>query len=116
VLECSIPVKGIGQALSRHALHDNDIHWVSSLAADIGVSPDVDWMGPLYQSAIRYASLYFLREIAEVQAFLVNVYFVGDLPPPTTREDWNPAFEGVNRELSLEGEVPYNASVFLTAE
>jgi len=30
------------------------------------------------QSANRYASLYFLREIAGIQVFLVNVYFIGD--------------------------------------
>jgi hypothetical protein len=83
----------------------------------LGVSPDADWMGPLYQSANRYATLYFLREIAGVQAFLVNVYFVGDLPPRTTaREDWNAAIGGVNRELELVREVPYSASVFLAAE
>jgi hypothetical protein len=74
-------------------------------------------MGPLYQSANQYASLYFLREIAGVQAFLVNVYFVGDpITPTTTREDWDAAIGRVSQELGLVGEVPYSASVFLTAE
>jgi hypothetical protein len=82
----------------------------------LGVSREVDWIGRLYQSANRYASLYFLREIAGVQAFLVNVYFVGDPRTPLTRVDWNIAIEGVNRELGLVREVPYSASVFLTAE
>ena len=82
----------------------------------LGVSQDADWMGPLYQSANRYASLYFLREIAGVQAFLVNVYFVGDRIAPTAREGWEAAIEGVNRELGLVGEVPYSGVVFLTAE
>lgn len=49
----------------------------------LGVSPEADWAGRLYQSANRYASLYFLREIAGVRAFLVNVYFMGDRPPRT---------------------------------
>jgi hypothetical protein len=84
----------------------------------LGVSPDVDWTGRLYQSANRYASLYFLREIARVQAFLVNVYFVGDpiSQTPLTREKWHAAIGSVNRELGLVGEVPYSAAVFLTAE
>jgi len=82
----------------------------------LGVSLDVDWTGRLYQSANRYASLYFLREIAGVQAFLVNVYFVCDPRTPTTNDEWNPEIEGVNRELGLVGEVPYSASVFLSAE
>ena len=82
----------------------------------LGVSPDVDWTGRLYQSANRYASLYFLREIVGVQAFLVNVYFVGDPRTPTTRKDWDAAIGSVNRELGLVREVPYSAAVFLTAE
>jgi len=84
----------------------------------LGVSPDVDWTGRLYQSANRHASLYFLREIAKVQAFLVNMYFVGDpiSPTPLTREDWDAAIGSVSRELGLVHEVPYSASVFLTAE
>ncbi len=82
----------------------------------LGVSPDVDWTGRLYQSANRYACLYFMREIG-VQAFLVNVYFVGDpiSPTPLTRENWNAAIGGVNQELGLVREVPYSAAVFLTA-
>jgi hypothetical protein len=80
----------------------------------LGVFPDVDWPGRLYQSANRYACLYFLREISGVQAFLVNVYFVGDLRTPTTRENWDAAIGGVNRELGLVREVPYSATVFLT--
>jgi len=81
----------------------------------LGVSPEVDWMGRLYQSANRFASLYFLREIAGVQAFLVNVYFVGDPRTPTTREVWDAAIGDVNRELGLVHEVPYSAAVFLAA-
>jgi hypothetical protein len=54
----------------------------------LGVRPDVDWLGRLYQSANRLAYLYFLREIGKVDAFLVNVYFTGDPHSPTTREQW----------------------------
>jgi hypothetical protein len=84
----------------------------------LGVSPDVDWTGRLYQSANRYACLYFLREIAAVQAFLVNVYFVRDpiSPMPLTRENWEAAIGSVNRELGLVHEVPYSSSVFLSAQ
>ncbi len=83
----------------------------------LGISPDIDWTGRLYQSANRYASLYFLREIAGVQAFLVNLYFVGDpiAPTPMTREDWDTEIGCVNRELGIVREVPYSAAVFLTA-
>jgi hypothetical protein len=74
-------------------------------------------MGPLYQSANQYASLYFLREIAGVQAFLVNVYFVGDpISPTTTKEVWEAAIRRVDQELGIVREVPHRAAVFLTAE
>ena len=69
----------------------------------LGVSSDVDWTGRLYQSANRYACLYFLREIAGVQAFLVNVYFVGDPRTPTTREDWDAATSGVSAKPAMRG-------------
>ena len=84
----------------------------------LGVSPDANWTGPLYQSANRYASLYFLRQIAGIQVFLVNVYFIGDRisPTPLTREDWDAAIGSVNRELGLVGAVPYSSAIFLTAE
>jgi hypothetical protein len=81
----------------------------------LGVSPDVDWMGRLYQSANRYACLHFLREIAGVHAFLVNVYFLGDPRTPTTREEWDAEIVSVNRELGLIREAPYSAAVFLKA-
>jgi len=82
----------------------------------LGVSSEVDWTGRLYQSANRYASLCFLRKIAGVQAFLVNVYFIGDPRTPTTRDEWDAAIRSVNQELGLVGEVPYSAEVFLKFE
>ena len=81
----------------------------------LGVSSNTDWTGRLYQSANRYACLYFLREIAKVQAFLVNVYFTGDPRTTTTKEEWDAAIECVNRELGLVGKVPYSSAVLLAA-
>jgi len=79
----------------------------------LGVSAAVDWTGCLYQSANRYAYLYFLRQIARIPAFLVNVYFIGDPHSRTTRSNWDTAIEKVNEELGLKGEVPFSGSVFL---
>ena len=84
-----------------------------------GFLPELDWTGPLYQSANRYAHLYFLTEIAKIRAFLVNVYFINDDPRPrarTTREDWDAAIERVDQELGLTCKVPHSAAVFLTAQ
>jgi len=82
----------------------------------LGVSPDIDWTGRVYQSAKRYAYLYFLREIARARGFLINVYFIDDPRTPTTRDDWDAAVRSVNRELGLVREVPYSAALFLPAQ
>ena len=82
----------------------------------LGVSSNVDWMGRLYPFANRYASLHFLREIAGVRAFLMDVYFLNDPVRRTTRKEWDDAIESVNRELGIKSEVPYSAACFLKAE
>jgi len=83
----------------------------------LGVQPDYDWTGPLYQAANRYAHLYFLAEIARVPAFLINIYFVGDPHPnplrPTTRTEWDAALEQVKADLGIVREVPYSSNLFL---
>src|ERR1035438_4599520 len=56
---------------------------LSATKAWLRAPETIDWTGRLYQSANRYAYLYFLREIACVPAFLVNVYFIGDPHSPT---------------------------------
>ena len=89
---------------------------LDSTKAWLGVSSEVDWTGRLYQSANRYASLCFLRKIAGLQAFLVNVYFIDDPRTRTTKEEWDTAIRSVNQEFGLVGEVPYSTAVFLKAE
>ena len=80
----------------------------------LGVDANANWMGRLYQSANRYAFLYFLRQIAEVPAFLANIYFVGDPRTPTSRVGWQAALRQVNSELGLRNPIPFTASVFLS--
>jgi hypothetical protein len=81
----------------------------------LNVPQDVDWKGRLYQSANRYATLYFLREIAGVRAFLTNVYFLDDPIKRTTRKEWDDEIAEINRELGIKGKVPYTATCFLNA-
>jgi len=49
----------------------------------LGIKENIDWTGPLYQSANRFAHLYFFREIANVPAWFVNIYFLNDPHSPT---------------------------------
>jgi hypothetical protein len=79
----------------------------------LGVSPAADWTGRLYQSANRYAHLYFLREIAGADAYLANVYFVGDPHSPTGQEEWERETDRLQRELGVSCPVPFTAKLFL---
>jgi hypothetical protein len=75
------------------------------------------WTGSLYQSANRLAHLYFLREIAKADAWLVNIYFLDDRGyKPTSRDEWTPALAKVKAELEIANiTVPYSSEVFLPA-
>jgi hypothetical protein len=54
----------------------------------LGIRADLDWLGPLYQSANRLAFLWFFRR-HNVPAWLVNLYFVGGRGERnTTRDQW----------------------------
>ena len=46
----------------------------------LGVSPDIEWTGRLYQSANRLAHLYFFRQIMKIPAWMMNIYFINDPP------------------------------------
>jgi len=82
----------------------------------LGVPEDIDWTGPLYQSANRFAHLYFFREEVGIPAWLVNVYFLDDPDSPTTREEWRVALDQVKAELGLSNiVVPHAAELFLEA-
>jgi hypothetical protein len=85
-------------------------HWLT-------VKSDADWLGPLYQLANGLAHLYFLREIRKVEAFLANVYFVGDPHGDfsTTREQWEVGIKETMKLLGINKEVSHCRSVFLKA-
>ncbi|SHK16919.1 hypothetical protein SAMN02745216_03007 [Desulfatibacillum alkenivorans DSM 16219] len=67
----------------------------------LGVAAENDWTGPLYQSANRIAHLYFFREICQVRAWLINVYFTEDPNYPTSADSWRRALPRVKDDLGL---------------
>jgi len=80
----------------------------------LAVPEFADWKGPLYQSANRLAHLYFLRQVAGVPAWLVNLYFLNDPYKPTTLKEWGIGLRRVKQELGLnEIVVPYFVELFL---
>jgi hypothetical protein len=84
----------------------------------LGVAPDADWTGELFQSANRYAHLYFLRESVGIEAYLVNLYFMNDphWPHcPKSVQEWKPAIHEVKPRLGLTSPVPFSQEIFLAA-
>ena len=60
-----------------------------------------DWTGPLYQSANRLAHLYFLRGLAGVPTWFVNVCVTGDPHCPTSQLAWQEALKSAKAALGL---------------
>ena len=81
-----------------------------------GVSRDIDWTGPLYQSANRTAHLYFFRKIAGVPAWLANINFLNDQHSPTDLKEWRKQLKKVKAELGISNSgMLYVADIFLKA-
>jgi hypothetical protein len=61
--------------------------------------------------------LYFFREVANVPAWLVNVYFLNDPHSTTIFSDWQVALAEVKAALGLGAIiVPHGGEMFLEAE
>jgi hypothetical protein len=75
------------------------------------------WTGNLYQTANRLAHLFWLRQIAGVDAWLLHVLFTGDKSNrPTPEKEWTEAIEQADSELGLEpGLVPHAWHAILPA-
>jgi hypothetical protein len=92
------------------------------LGVDIPVNRWLDPLRPgepghssVYQSANRYAHLYWLREVAAVDAWLAHLLFIEDPTfKPTTREKWEYALPRIEADLGLVGvHIPCAGHVFL---
>ena len=78
-----------------------------------------DWLGTYYQFANRLSHIYFLRETAGIDAWLVNLCFVDDKTikeKATKKGDYKDELKLAKNELGLKDEVPYVADVFLDAD
>ncbi len=84
----------------------------------LGARPRIDWLTSFYQYANRLAHLYFMREIAKEDAYMVFLYILNDPTHiPTSRVEWRGALELQKLLLGLGGR-PYRdyvLSVFLDA-
>lgn len=68
----------------------------------LGIKPIIPWTEGFYQYANRIAHLYFMRQIAKVDAFLLFIYFLNDNTLiPTTKEQWLGALEIQEKLMGL---------------
>lgn len=92
---------------------------VESLAkakAWAGADQGADWLGPLYQYANRLAHVFFLREVCQIDAWLVNLCFVDDPHRPTSLERWQQQLSAIKKQLGFSDKrVPFAVDVFLRA-
>jgi hypothetical protein len=74
------------------------------------------WLDDLYQSANRLAHLYWLREVAGVDAWLVHLLFTDDhTHRPATREEWEETLPSVDQDLGLTSQSEFAAHAYLPA-
>ena len=90
---------------------------LDAIATWLGIAQPESWMGKMYQSANRFAFVYFLRELLGVEAYMVNVCFIDDRPPrSTSKEDWEKAHKEFRKALKIESvPTPWLADVVLPA-
>ena len=79
--------------------------------AFLSVHSKTDWSQCFYQYANRLAHLYFLKEVAKVDAALVFVYFVGDdtVPDrnPVSKAGWEAAIDLATHHLGARLHSPW---------
>ena len=76
---------------------------LGQVAEALGAEPIAPWHRAFYQYANRIAHLYFLREVAGVDARLVFVDFIGDvgMGGPDTSAMWQGAYATMDHVLGL---------------
>lgn len=69
----------------------------------LGSSAPADWSSCFYQYTNRLAHLYLLRSLNDLDAWLLNVYFVGDddIGGPERKEAWLGAIRLMKSHLGL---------------
>lgn len=78
----------------RESLHKTQVF--------LNCESSIDWMTGFYQYANRVAHLYFLRELCDIDAYLVFVYFLNDFTHiPTSKDEWRGAIQVQKQIMGL---------------
>ena len=91
---------GTKASLSSKMLIDKSFN---ELQRFLGIQSGVDWAEVFYQYANRLSHLYLLRQLNDIPAFLVFLYFTGDqeMNGPSTSDEWKSAIQVVKGVLGL---------------
>lgn len=59
----------------------------------LNINNTIDWSSKFYQYTNRIAHLYYLRVLNNIDAYLINIYFLNDktVEGPKTKEEWEAA-------------------------
>ncbi len=80
------------------------IESLSEVKEFLSINNNIDWSGTFYQYTNRIAHLYYLRVLNEINAFLVNIYFLNDDSVEgfaKSEEEWNAALTIVKLYLGI---------------
>ncbi|GGD26403.1 hypothetical protein [Flavobacterium orientale] len=63
------------------------------------------WQKPFYQYANRLAHLYYLKELNELNAYVIFIYFCNapDVVKPTSKEEWTGHIRTIEKVFALNG-------------
>lgn len=85
--------------------------------AFLNADPLVDWTRAFFQYTNRIAHLYLLRELNDVDTYLINVYFLNDtvMDGPTSIEEWRGSLTLLKTYLGVTGTKlsPFMKDLFL---
>jgi hypothetical protein len=106
---------GCGASSQPKALIEKSFHEVESY---LKIQSLTEWTTVFYQYANRLTHLYLLRELNNIPAYLVFVYFLNDkeMNGPATKEEWISAIQVVEEVLGLGKKhslKPYIIDVFI---
>lgn len=83
----------------------------------LNADPSVDWTRTFFQYTNRIAHLYLLRELNDIDAYLVNVYFLNDAKKkgPTSVAEWKGAITLLKTHLGVTRTklTPFMLDVFI---
>ena len=86
----------------------------------LNANPQIDWTRSFYQYTNRIAHLYLLRELNNIDAYLLNIYFINEthMDSPSDVKEWKGALSLLKTHLGINRTklTPYMKDLFIDIE